>query len=217
MNIIFNFLEGNVSFDEFWKAWTADQALRNWLDNLVDLKQELPEEWLADKNYCGIRLVIHRHYGGSASAFINSSPYPDKHVPKCLSISAKYDTLAAVVLLAYPELKTTAKYKEQEDYYFSVVSDYFDGEEVIPIIERTLLSIPNNIGKTKRIKAAKKALKDAFHVEGMAYPRWVQEPEWPMGKNSPMKFERQEKLGELVRFYFVDVDTGEHRVIEQLY
>lgn len=58
----------------------------------------------------------------------------------------------------------------------------------------------------------------SFHVENSRYrPRWVQGPEWPMGKQSPMKFERQEKKGELVKYFFVDVDTGEEKVIEQLY
>lgn len=217
MNIIIDFLEGRISFDAFWEAWRSKTELHQWLDQLVDLKSELPEAWVNDKKYCGVRRAIHNHYGGSASAFINSSPYPNKKVPKCLSVSAKYHTLAAVVLLAYPQIKTINSYEDEKNYYYGAVSDCYDGEEVIPFIEKMLSQIPKSIGKTKRIKAGKAALKESFHIEGKCYPRWVQEPEWPMGKNSPMKFERQEKKGELVKFYFVDVDTGEKRVIEHLY
>ncbi len=217
MNAIIDFLEGRVSFDEFWKEWTTKPELQQWLDHVANLKNDLPNEWLEDKAYCGIRRAIHIHYNGSASTFLNSGPFPDPKVPKSLSVSAKYNALAAVIKLAYPDIKTISTYEEEASYFYGSVSDYYDGEEVIPYIEDLLSLFSTSLGKTKRIKAAKKALKDAFHVEGRNYPRWVQEPEWPMGKNSPMKFERQEKQGELVKFFFVDVDTGEEKVVEQLY
>ena len=217
MNAIIDFLEGRVSFDEFWKEWTTKPELQQWLDHVADLKNDLPDEWLEDKNHCGIRRAIHKFYNGSASSFLNSSPFPDPKVPKCLSVSAKYNTLAAVVKLAYPDIKTISIYDEEASFYYGSVSDYYDGEEVIQYIENLLSQFSPSLGKTKRIKAAKAALKNAFHVEGRNYPHWVQESEWPLGKNSPMKFKRQEKHGELVKFYFVDVDTGEEKVVEQLY
>lgn len=60
-------------------------------------------------------------------------------------------------------------------------------------------------------------LNELFHIEDKKYPHWVQEPEWPMGEKSPMKFIGQERTGERVRFTFRDADTDEERVIEQLY
>ena len=73
------------------------------------------------------------------------------------------------------------------------------------------------MGKTKRKKAAREKIKELFHIEGRKYPRWAQESEWPMGKNSPMKFIRQKQDEDQVLFWFEDVDTGEERVIEQFY
>ena len=217
MNAIIDFLEGRVSVDEFWNEWNAKPELQQWLDRIADLKSDLPDEWLEDKAYCGIRKAIHNHYHGSASAFLNADPFPDSKVPKCLSVSAKYNALAAVVKLAYPDIKTISTYEEEAAFYYGSVSDCYDGEEATEYIENLLSQFPPSLGKTKRVKSAKAALKNAFHVEGRNYPHWVQESEWPMGKNSPMKFERQEKHGELVKFYFVDVDTGEEKVVEQLY
>jgi len=217
MSIIIDFLEGRASFEDFWKEWNSDPELRNWFDSLVDLKSDLPDEWVEDERYCGIRRAIHKHYGGCPSKFLNSSPFPDKRVPVCYSVSGIYNTIAAVVTLAYPNIKTIARYDDEATYYNSAVSEYYGGDEVVELIDDILNQYPLSMGKTKRAKQAKAALKEAFHVEGNVYPRWAQEPEWPMGKNSPMKFERKERIGELVRFFFVDVDTKEEKVVEQLY
>jgi hypothetical protein len=78
-------------------------------------------------------------------------------------------------------------------------------------------------GKNKRIKEVKSRIKEAFHVSGIIYPRWVQEAEWPLSASGkPMKFVGQKrKKGKeyegmlYTLFYFEDVDTGEERVVEQ--
>ena len=54
-------------------------------------------------------------------------------------------------------------------------------------------------------------------VEGQTRPHWIQGPEWPMGKNSPMKYLSRKRDGERVIFTFQDVDTGEIREVEQFY
>jgi len=45
----------------------------------------------------------------------------------------------------------------------------------------------------------------------------MQGAEWPMGKNSPMKYIDRKTNGEEVLFRFVDVDTGEERIVSQFY
>lgn len=72
------------------------------------------------------------------------------------------------------------------------------------------------IGSSK-VAAGKETLWNAFHIKDRKFPRWVQEADWPMGKNSPMEYLGQRKDGELVALRFRDVDTGEERIVEQFY
>ena len=85
------------------------------------------------------------------------------------------------------------------------------------MIEETLKQFPSTMGKTARKKAAKAAIKELFHIQGNRYPIWVQEPEWPMGKYSPMAYLDRKRDGELMVFTFQDVDTLKMREVEQLY
>ncbi len=55
------------------------------------------------------------------------------------------------------------------------------------------------------------------HIVPRKVPTWVQEPDWPMGKNSPMEYIDRKKDGDLVQFRFRDVDTGEKKIVEQFY
>ena len=102
------------------------------------------------------------------------------------------------------------------------LSEDIAGRHVI-VIEDILDSVPETLPKSKRIKEVKSRIKEAFHVSGIIYPRWVQEAEWPVSPNGkPMRFVKQKrKKGKeyenmlYTLFYFEDVDTGEERIVEQ--
>ena len=103
--------------------------------------------------------------------------------------------------------------------------EYIGGVEVeeAGIIEAILDSVPETLPKSKRIKEVKSRIKEAFHVSGIIYPRWVQEAEWPVSASGkPMRFVKQKrKKGKeyenmlYTLFYFEDPDTGEERIVEQ--
>ena len=38
-----------------------------------------------------------------------------------------------------------------------------------------------------------------------------------MGEKSPMKYVGQKRMGEMVQYYFEDVDTGDTEIVEQYY
>lgn len=128
-----------------------------------------------------------------------------------------FGVLKRLYYFYHPNFPFTNKYHDEFDLYLDAVQDCFDGPEVEDIINHTIEQCILIKPKAKRKKEAKERIKTLFHVESNSLPRWIQGPEWPMGKQSPMKFERQEKKGELVKYFFVDVDTGEEKVIEQLY
>ena len=114
---------------------------------------------------------------------------------------------------------------EKHSFMLDACPEYIGGVEVeeAGIIEAILDSVPETMPKNKRIKEVKSRIKEAFHVSGIIYPRWVQEAEWPVSPNGkPMKFVKQKrKKGKeyenmlYTLFYFEDVDTGEERVVEQ--
>ena len=114
---------------------------------------------------------------------------------------------------------------EKHSFMLDACPEYIGGVEVeeAGIIEAILESVPEILPKSKRIKEVRSRIKEAFHVSGIIYPRWVQEAEWPVSPNGkPMKFVKQKrKKGKeyenmlYTLFYFEDVDTGEERIVEQ--
>lgn len=114
---------------------------------------------------------------------------------------------------------------EKHSFMLDACPEYIGGTEVeeAGIIEAILDSVPETLPKSKRIKEVKSRIKEAFHVSGIIYPRWVQEAEWPVSPSGkPMRFVKQKrKKGKeyenmlYTLFYFEDVDTGEERIVEQ--
>lgn len=218
MQIVLDFVEGKVDCETFKKVWYANPEIGQWLDQLVDLKSPPPPEWDL-LPYSVFRNAIHNHYNGSVLAIIQASdndPNKDKF-PKWVRIGWHFHVIAAVVVAAYPHIVPTSYYDDEQNFYMNAVGDYIGGVEVEEIIGQTIQKFPVSLGKTRRKKEAKAAIRKLFHIQGCRYPRWVQEPEWPMGKHSPMAYVSQKRSGDLVQFTFRDVDTGETKIVEQLY
>ena len=218
MQIVFDFVTGKIGCDEFKSAWYSTPEIGEWLDSLIDLRSEPKEEWRA-LPYHAERMVIHKHYGGSVLAFINASENdPNRYkYPKWVFIGWHFGAIAAIIVVAYPDIIPTTYYEEEKDFFANAAGDYIGGPEAESLLSELLEQFPRSLGKTKRKKEAKAAIRNAFHIEGAKYPQWAQEAEWPMGKCSPMKFVSQKREGDRVRYLFLDVDTNETRIIEQFY
>ena len=219
MQIVLDFISGKIREETFREAWKSNEKIGEWLENLVDLKSELNPEW-TNIPYNEYRMAIHKHYQGSLSRFLSASEdfklqHPNR--PKWLDIGWYFEPIAAIVVVAFPEMKPTDYYANEKDFYLSCMGNYIGGLEVESAANNLLANYPAEMGKRKRKAEAKKAIKEYFHIEGTKYPRWVQEPEWPMGTNSPMAFCSQKREGERVSFTFQDVDTQEIKVVEQFY
>ena len=83
-----------------------------------------------------------------------------------------------------------------------------------------LEELPKEWSKPKRIKEFKRRLKEMFFVEGQKYPRWAQESEWPLSPTGkPTKFLGQKSFcgGEVVKYRFLDMDTGKEIEVVQAY
>ena len=77
-------------------------------------------------------------------------------------------------------------------------------------------AIPTDLSDAQRIKWFKQRVKDLFHIQGNKYPRWLNDPEWPMSGKKPMRFVSQKHdKNYIYEYVFEDVDTGKIRVIKQ--
>ena len=120
-------------------------------------------------------------------------------------------------LLSHPDARYFDDYDRKFDLFIYAISENYGGPEVYPIIEDVVNEAFEIRGKTKQKAFIKSRLKDIFHIEGNKRPYWIQEAEWPMGKNSPMQYVSRKKKGEEHFYLFRDVDTGEERTVTQLW
>ena len=117
----------------------------------------------------------------------------------------------------HPDFDFTDKYEQEHRLYLAAVGDYFEGPEVEHIVEKIIEETAKIEPRSKRLKEAKQRIKNTFHVEGNRRPWWIQGPEWPCGKHSPMKYISRKKIPDGIAYLFEDVDTGEQRTVEQYY
>lgn len=218
MQIVLDYVSGKIGRDEFKRAWYSDPEIGKWLDSLIDLKNTPKKEW-DSAPYSYIRHAVHKNYDGSILKFIEASDSFDgvnSQKPKWLDILWHFRAIASIVVIAFPDIVPTSFYDEEALFYQETVGEYIGGPEVEADIDNVLAAFPNTMARSKRIKAAKLALRNHFHISGNKYPRWCQEPEWPMGGSSPMIFVSQKRYGEKVTFIFKDSDTGDIRQVEQI-
>ncbi len=114
---------------------------------------------------------------------------------------------------------------DKASFIMDVCPEYIEGHEIdqAGIIENIVAQVPETLPRAKRVKQIKAKIKEAFHLQALKYPRWVQSGEWPVSKSGkPMRFVSQKrKKGEAYEnmlytvYTFEDVDTGETRTIEQ--
>lgn len=133
--------------------------------------------------------------------------------------------LSNVLAMAFPNEKITIDETLHCRYSFMLDAcpEYIGGEDVEELLELILESLPKELSRTEKIKLYKEKVKTAFHIEKNKYPRWIQEAEWPMGKNNiPMRFlsqkQKKENSYETIlhtEFLFEDTSTGEQRIVEQ--
>lgn len=218
MQVVVDFVEGKMPFCDFLDAWRSQPEISDWLEGVLDLKSPLPEAW-TELPLSYIRLAIHKHHGGSFRSFTASEGYLIDGKPRhsrALEQMAIFHAIASIVVVAYPNTKLTKYYDEEYQFCDAVLGNAIGGAEVECTIEDMLKAFPNSMSKATRKKTAKQAMNEVFHIESKR-PRWIQEPEWPMGEKSPMKFLSQKQDGDKVEFVFVDVDTNTERTVTQYF
>jgi hypothetical protein len=125
--------------------------------------------------------------------------------------SIAHDLISSLVEYNHPQIQRAKPIDTPEDLLDEIGLWFVGGEEVDLYLREYLL----NAGKQSKSKL-KRDIKELFHISGSKYPKWVQEPDWPISNGTPMKFVSQQTNGEINSYLFEDLITKEKRVIEQL-
>ena len=134
-----------------------------------------------------------------------------------------HDWVSKLVQQHCPEISLSVDrmLNQKFSFYLDVCPDYIGGAQVEEsgIIDRIIAEVSENMPKTKRKKLVKDKIKEAFHVTGRSYPRWIQSPEWPMSGGVPMKFVGTviKCGGEVYEHHFADVKNGERCTVEEAF
>ena len=127
--------------------------------------------------------------------------------------------LERVLTKAFPdeEIEISDYPSKLFNFFIDTCPEYIGGPEVEA--SKILLDTYNRLPpgtETARKNEFKSQIKSLFRCKGIKKPRWIQEPEWPMGANAPMMFISQSNEQDVFKYVFKDVDTGELRTVIQL-
>ena len=78
MQIVFDFIAGDIPFDEFWEAYCANPKIGEWLDSIADFSHEPPPVIAKDRLLYALYRTIALVYDGHVLRMLAESPYPPK-------------------------------------------------------------------------------------------------------------------------------------------
>ena len=234
MQIIFDYLSGKISGQEFILAARANDEIPAWfqsllpegadildipyipyhIENGVEISQNTASShpfWADVRNETCLnelhdRIDFHEYF----------------HITKAFQTPGNrvnaYSFLLSLARKAYPELKESNRFSKEYGFYLDVCGECMDGPEIEQYVDSTIFEIYNSSLKmSDKKRIAKQKLREVFHITDKKYPRWIQGAEWPMGQNSPMQYIARKRDGERVIFTFQDVDTAETKDVVQFY
>jgi hypothetical protein len=204
-------LTGQMEMSEFLRLLKSDSRIQQEVRDLVPADAVGNESHPIWKKYSFSTM---EKYGFDLYRLLLHLHKFDLSIPDNLNI---WDSIGCFYAYLHPEVELTNAYHDAFDLYLSAIMDCFDGPEVRHLVLKVIQDACDQPTKKKRLEYAKSEIRSLFHVVGTSRPRWIQGPEWPMGKYSPMQYVSKKNRGEVVLYLFQDVDTGEVRTVEQYY
>lgn len=113
--------------------------------------------------------------------------------------------------------ESTDYYKNEYEFMLDVIPRYLcSGTSEEYISSQIIPKYPADMKKALRKNTIKEEIKNTFKRECKAYPRWLQNAQWPIGTdNLPMLFIKQEITADTGKYYFKDSTTGEIQIVTQ--
>lgn len=210
-NIIEDFVTGDMNIEEFTQLFMTDSDVWDMLNGLIpeDAKNNPAHPLWRKHGY-----TAYRKYDFLLAVLLKSMYRFDGTLGDNLNI---HSTVSYFYCYANPDIKSTDQYKEAFILFLDVGGDYFEGYETRSLLESIVKQCLFIKPKTKRKNEVKKQVYEAFHIVDRRRPQWIQGPEWPMGKNSPMKYMSASNIPDGKKYLFIDTDTNEVREVVQYY
>lgn len=222
MKVVFDYLSGAIGWKEFMDAVLADDSVINWLQGLIPEGAEIID---IPKGNGQLRGSSHPFWNMSDRAFMAKMPdtvsmehffKEQNHYKTSGGRLNAYVWIYKLVKKVYPDIEEHMEvYRDEFIFNLDTCGECYASRETEEYIDRIVSEcyyLP--LSKTQRKKICKERLKVAFSVEDGKRPYWVQGSLWPMGRHRPMKYLSRKKDGERYEYRFIDVDTGEERIIE---
>ena len=230
MNIkdyVIDFIEGRVDPKEFIRKSFESDEIFDWIQSILPPDETCYKNtWQTDKwgdrhikqevvPY-DIRLVVAQsmRYSGCVEDKVSIPMYSRQ------MMRTFHSCVSSLVIKSFPDEPIVCFTKYYDDYNFLLEAcpSYIGGIEVeeSELLDELMDSIPTNLSNAQRIKWFKQHVKDLFYIQGNKYPKWLNDPEWPMSGRNPMRFISQKHdKNYIYEYVFEDVDTGKIRVIKQ--
>ncbi len=213
LNLVKAYLTVEMSAKDFCEQVLNNDELIAFLQaHIPDSKKISDEAW--ESCPLNVRAFAYDHF--DLRRTLSVGYYALTKVSRC---STAYSMLFELFRGELPDVEKSTYYKEIGQAAIEMVPEMLDSAEVGTLIFDIIAST-GDLPKTKRKKAVREALDEAFQLKLLAKkPSWIQGSEWPMGTaGKPMRFVGQsKKKGELVEYTFEDVETLEKRTITQYY
>ncbi len=228
---VLQFVEGKISFNEFYKEYYNNGCLQQWIeDAVVELGKQgivITYEVLFRKSF-GDDFVADMIEKGDLMPAIPTRNYPTvkSFIDWCsrqysvYKRSSIYDIIYSIVVTIDPLMQPYDEYEKDFKFFTKAVPEYISGgDDTCDFIQNEIINkLSVDMKQTKRIQLCKEEIKRVFHIEKNKYPRWIQSAEWPLSKTGkPTKFLRQKNVGEVSYYYFLDMDTNEEIEVMQAY
>ncbi len=131
-------------------------------------------------------------------------------------------TIHATVADIYYQVDQTIvrseKYHQEYEFSLDVLPSYLAGGVSAEnyVSQYILPHFPDSMKKGERKRLVKEEIKKDFLRDCKGYPRWIQSPEWPIGKCSkPMIYTGQKHYENYSEYYFRDIDSDEITTVRQ--
>lgn len=108
MQIVFDFIAGDIPFDEFWEAYCADPKIGEWLDSIADFSHEPPQVIAKDHWLRTLYRAIASVYDGHMLKMLEKSPYPPKDAFTTGGLDANTEKMMQARTMIAPSRHTEA-------------------------------------------------------------------------------------------------------------
>ena len=234
--IIVDFIEDRINIETFMDYAGKDDRIYAYLQAIVDhiVKNKLPtrrrtvtmkgvnqnqpfqlfnyiEEFVPE-----LRDRNHMIYPGTPVPTVRQalSRWSSKTAGGALKI---YDIVADIFYQVDDSLIRTEKYMEAYQFSLDVLPGYVGGPAAEDYISSVIIPrYPEDMKKTLRKNKIKEEIRNTFLRDGKGYPHWIQDPEWPLGKNGiPMIYTGQKKHDGYTEYFFRGNGSEEKKTIRQ--